>query len=167
MARAHEGLADTGFPVPDSIETGGRMPEVPECFQPLVSVKADPRGSAVYTEYFAKGTVPTQVCDHHVAITVCGESGGLPTEFCPLESRHSRTVLVMPERRIRRHRRLPVCNARTVCGPYPVCCGTALGKRDRTPPTVKLFPESSALPPLSPAHRWMISISLWDLPDTC
>ena len=95
MARAHEGLADTGFPVPDSIETAsvcrksGMLPNPGVC-------EADPRGSAVYTEYFAKGTVPTQVCDHHVAITVCGESGGLPTEFCPLESRHSRTVLVTP-----------------------------------------------------------------------
>ena len=92
MARAHEGLADTGFPVPDSIETAsvcrksGMLPNPGVC-------EADPRGSAVYTEYFAKGTVPTQVCDHHVAITVCGESGGLPTEFCP----HSRTVLVTPE----------------------------------------------------------------------
>lgn len=96
MARAHEGLADTGFPVPDSIETAsvcrksGMLPNPGVC-------EVDPRGSAVYTEYFAKGTVPTQVCDHHVAITVCGESGGLPTEFCPLESRHSRTVLVTPE----------------------------------------------------------------------
>ena len=96
MARAHEGLADTGFPVPDSIETAsvcrksGMLPNPGVC-------EADPRGSAVYTEYFAKGTVPTQVCDHHVAITVCGESGGLPTEFGPLESRHSRTVLVTPE----------------------------------------------------------------------
>ena len=96
MARAHEELADTGFPVPDSIETAsvcrksGMLPNPGVC-------EADPRGSAVYTEYFAKGTVPTQVCDHHVAITVCGESGGLPTEFCPLESRHSRTVLVTPE----------------------------------------------------------------------
>lgn len=96
MAHAHEGLADTGFPVPDSIETAsvcrksGMLPNPGVC-------EADPRGSAVYTEYFAKGTVPTQVCDHHVAITVCGESGGLPTEFCPLESRHSRTVLVTPE----------------------------------------------------------------------
>lgn len=96
MTRVHEGLADTGFPVPDSIETAsvcrksGMLPNPGVC-------EADPRGSAVYTEYFAKGTVPTQVCDHHVAITVCGESGGLPTEFCPLESRLSRTVVVTPE----------------------------------------------------------------------
>ena len=96
MARAHEGLADTGFPVPDSIETAGVCRKSGMLPNPGVC-EADPRGSAVYTEYFAKGTVPTQVCDHHVAITVCGESGGLPTEFCPLESRHSRTVLVTPE----------------------------------------------------------------------
>ena len=56
---------------------------------------ADPRGSAVYTEYFAKGTVPTEVCDKHVAVTVCAESGGRATEFCP--NKTSRVCMVLPE----------------------------------------------------------------------
>ena len=44
---------------------------------------ADSRGDAVYTEYFAKGTVPTEVCDHHTRATVCSDSGMLATEYCP------------------------------------------------------------------------------------
>ena len=48
-----------------------------------------------YTEYFAKGTVPTEVCDHHVQLTVCSESGGLATEYCPEKT--TRTFMVIPE----------------------------------------------------------------------
>lgn len=73
----HEGQADTGFPVPLTQLRPPACAGSPECFQIPGVCEADPRGSAVYTEYFAKGTVPTQVCDHHVAITVCGESGGV------------------------------------------------------------------------------------------
>lgn len=96
MARTHEGLADTGFEVPSSVERAtvcrksGMLPSPGVC-------EADPRGSAVYTEYFAKGTVPTEVCDHHVKSTVCAESGGVPTEYCPEESKVSRTFMVIPE----------------------------------------------------------------------
>lgn len=96
MTRVHEGLADTGFAVPSSIETAtvcrksGMLPNPGVC-------EADPRGSAVYTEYFAKGTVPTEICDHHVTMTVCSESGGLPTDYCPEESRTQRTFMVIPE----------------------------------------------------------------------
>lgn len=82
MTRIHEGLADPGFTPPDSVETAqicrksGKLAVAGVC-------SADPRGSAVYTEYFAKGTVPTEVCNNHVSATVCAESGMLPTEFCP------------------------------------------------------------------------------------
>ncbi len=82
MTRVHEGMQDPGFTVPDSIESAaicrksGKLAMAGLCSH-------DPRGSAVYTEYFAKGTVPTEVCDTHVAATVCAESGQLPTEFCP------------------------------------------------------------------------------------
>ena len=37
----------------------------------------DPRGSRVITEYFEKGTVPTQTCDIHVAVEVCKTSDKL------------------------------------------------------------------------------------------
>ena len=96
MTRIHEGMADTGFEVPSSIERAavcrksGMLPSPGVC-------EADPRGSAVHTEYFAKGTAPTEVCDHHVKYTVCAESGGIPTEYCPEESRVSRTFMVIPD----------------------------------------------------------------------
>lgn len=96
MTRVHEGLADTGFPVPSSIETAevcrksGMLPSPGVC-------QYDRRGSAVRTEYFAKGTIPTEVCDHHVRMTVCAESGGRPTDYCPASSRVSRTFMVLPE----------------------------------------------------------------------
>jgi len=44
---------------------------------------SDPRGSTVYTEYFAKGTVPTEVCNNHVRVTVCATTGLLPDTYCP------------------------------------------------------------------------------------
>ena len=46
----------------------------------------DPRGSMVYTEYFVKGSEPTESCDNHIKITVCKDSGALATENCPAES---------------------------------------------------------------------------------
>lgn len=146
MARAHEGLADTGFPVPDSIETAsvcrksGMLPNPGVC-------EADPRGSAVYTEYFAKGTVPTQVCDHHVAITVCGESGGASHGILSAGTQAQPDCTGNAGGRIRRHRRLPVRNARTVYSPYPVCCGAALGKRDRSPRQRNCSGDHSSLYP--------------------
>lgn len=94
MTRVHEGLSDPGFEVPDSIETvqicrkSGKLAVSGVC-------SADPRGNAVYTEYFAKGTAPTEVCDKHVAVTVCAESGMTPTPFCPTKT--TRTCMVLPE----------------------------------------------------------------------
>lgn len=81
MSRVHEGLSDPGFTVPESIETAsicrksGKLAVAGVC-------SGDPRGNAIYTEYFAKGTVPTEVCNVHVAATVCAESGQMPTDFC-------------------------------------------------------------------------------------
>ena len=95
MTRVHEGLADTGFPVPDSVVTAqvcrksGMLPSPGVC-------DLDARGSAVYTEYFAEGTVPTEICSNHVLGTVCAESGGTPTEFCPEETRTNRAFMVLP-----------------------------------------------------------------------
>lgn len=82
MTRIHDGMSDPGFTVPDSIETAeicrksGKLAISGVCSN-------DPRGSAVYTEYFAKGTVPTDVCNNHVRATVCSESHQLPTAYCP------------------------------------------------------------------------------------
>jgi len=94
MNRVHEGLEDPGFPVPDSVETAqicrksGKRAVSGVCTE-------DPRGNAVYTEYFAKGTAPTEVCDKHVAVTVCAQSGMRPTPYCPLKS--SKICMVLPD----------------------------------------------------------------------
>lgn len=95
MTRVHENLPDTGFTIPDSIETAqvcrksGKLAVSGVC-------SADPRGNAVYTEYFAKGTVPTEACDHHVRATVCSSSGGRPTAFCPADLLVSQTFMSLP-----------------------------------------------------------------------
>lgn len=64
MQRVHEGLEDTGFEKPSGIvevqvcRKSGKLPIKGVCSD-------DPRGSAVITEYFARGTEPTEYCDHH------------------------------------------------------------------------------------------------------
>lgn len=94
MNRVHEGLEDPGFTVPDSIETAeicrksGKRAVSGVCDH-------DPRGDAVYTEYFAKGTAPTEVCDKHVAVSVCADSGKRSTEFCP--NKTTKVCMVLPE----------------------------------------------------------------------
>ncbi len=95
MTQAHEGLADVGFDMPDSIQTAQVCRKSGMLASPGVC-ELDPRGSAVYTEYFEKGTVPTEICSHHVLTTVCAESGGTPTEFCPEESKVQRAAIVLP-----------------------------------------------------------------------
>ncbi|MEG1780726.1 MAG: transglycosylase domain-containing protein [Clostridium sp.] len=95
MTRVHTGLPDPGFTVPDSIETAqvcrksGKLAVSGVC-------SSDPRGNAVYTEYFAKGTVPTEACDHHVRVTVCSDSGERPTAFCPASQLTSMTFMALP-----------------------------------------------------------------------
>ena len=92
MTKVSEGQQDIGFPVPDSVETAvvcrksGKLPISGVCDH-------DPRGDATYTEYFAKGTVPTEACDHHTTVTVCRDSGLLPTPNCPTTTR---VALIIP-----------------------------------------------------------------------
>ena len=94
MNRVHEGMTDPGFAVPDSIETAeicrksGKRAVSGVC-------NHDPRGNAVYTEYFAKGTAPTEVCDKHVEVTVCADSGLRPTAFCP--NKTAKVCMALPE----------------------------------------------------------------------
>lgn len=86
MARVHEGYADPGFAIPDSIETAEVCRKSGKLAIPGVCTQ-DPRGDASYTEFFAKGTVPTEVCDTHVRVTVCASSGQLPGSYCPRSTR--------------------------------------------------------------------------------
>lgn len=65
MQRIHEGKTDTGFTRPDGIveanvcRKSGKLPGS-GCYQ-------DYRGSAVISELFAEGTVPTAKCDRHTS----------------------------------------------------------------------------------------------------
>lgn len=43
---------------------------------------SDPRGSRVYSEMFAKGTVPSKTCNVHVKLKICKQTGKIATEFC-------------------------------------------------------------------------------------
>lgn len=92
MERVSAGQTDPGFPVPNDVETAqvcrksGKLPIPGVC-------ENDPRGNAVYTEYFAKGTVPTETCDHHVRVDVCPDSGGKPTLYCPTDSLIPKTFM--------------------------------------------------------------------------
>lgn len=54
-------------------------------------------GSTVKTEYFAKGTVPTEKCDIHVKATVCKDSGKIATEYCPKSSTKEQVYLIKEE----------------------------------------------------------------------
>ncbi len=84
MSRIHENLENKSFPRPDGIvqaticRKSGKLAVSGLC-------DSDPRGSMVYTEYFAQGTVPTESCDNHIKVDVCTESGALATENCPPE----------------------------------------------------------------------------------
>ncbi|MCT4596789.1 MAG: PBP1A family penicillin-binding protein [Vallitalea sp.] len=56
----------------------------------------DQRGSTVRTEYFAKGTVPTEQCDVHYKLTICKDSDLFATEYCPEESKEERVYIQRP-----------------------------------------------------------------------
>ena len=96
MTRVHDikQLQNVEFTKPADIETAticrksGKLPISGVC-------SSDPRGNATYTEYFAKGTVPTEKCDVHSSIRVCSESGQRPTAFCP--STRSKTIMKLPD----------------------------------------------------------------------
>ena len=54
----------------------------------------DPRGDWTYTEYFVKGTVPTEKCNCHVKVDICLDTGLLANEYCP--NRESRVYVTRP-----------------------------------------------------------------------
>lgn len=70
------------FPMPDSIETAqvcsisGKLPVKGVCTN-------DPAGSQIITEYFAKGSVPTEECDAHIKLNICRTTNKLANSNCP------------------------------------------------------------------------------------
>ena len=86
MEHAHEGLEYTEFQKPYNIveaevcASSGKLAIPGLC-------DSDPRGSQVIKEYFEDGTVPTEVCDVHIQVTMCKDSNKIATDSCPPESR--------------------------------------------------------------------------------
>ena len=93
MGRIHENLEYKDFTRPDGIVTAtvckksGKLAVEGLC-------DCDPRGSMVETEYFAAGTEPTEVCDHHISATICTASGMLANEFCPAANRQTSVYII-------------------------------------------------------------------------
>ena len=85
MKRIHSGLEKKEFEMPSSITSAtvcresGLVPLAETC-------EFCQKGNAVYTEYFANGTVPTKTCDHHVALDICSETGMIANANCPESS---------------------------------------------------------------------------------
>ncbi len=54
-------------------------------------------GSTIRTEYFAKGTVPKNVCDAHVKLRVCKDTNKIANDYCPEDSIEENVYLVKEE----------------------------------------------------------------------
>ncbi len=97
MSRSCEGLPSKEFPAqPSNVEAVSICHKSGKLAVPGVC-DADPEENMIYTEYFARGTAPTEVCDHHVQVTVCTESNALATEFCPQTSRETRVYRLITD----------------------------------------------------------------------
>ena len=93
MSRLHEDLPRAEFTRPSGIMTAtvcresGKLAIAGVCDN-------DPRGSMVYTEYFAAGTQPTEYCDHHTLANICNDSGQLAGANCPPTSLSQRIFVI-------------------------------------------------------------------------
>lgn len=54
-------------------------------------------GSTIRTEYFAKGTVPNELCDVHVKLKLCEESKKIANDYCPEDKVKDTVYLVKNE----------------------------------------------------------------------
>ncbi len=79
---AKKGLSPKDFPVPADIVAveicakSGELAASGRC-------TADHREGMIYTEYFKRGTEPTEECSVHWVTDVCAESGMAPGPYCP------------------------------------------------------------------------------------
>lgn len=81
------------FTMPDSIVTATICTK---CGNLAVSGLCD-QVDAVRTEYFAKGTVPTEKCTCHVRASICKDSGQLASVYCPADSIEEKVFLIKEE----------------------------------------------------------------------
>lgn len=85
MTRIHENLESQSFSRPEGLTQASICRKSGKLAVPGLC-DHDPRGSMIKSEYFVKGTEPTETCDNHIKVTVCKDSGALSTEYCPAES---------------------------------------------------------------------------------
>ncbi|MFT3984482.1 MAG: PBP1A family penicillin-binding protein [Lachnospiraceae bacterium] len=79
MGRIHEGMEYKSFTTPEGITTATVCKKSGKL---AVAGLCSLDGSAI-TEYFATGTVPTEVCDRHVVGNVCALTGLRAGDTCP------------------------------------------------------------------------------------
>lgn len=92
MSRIHETLEYASFTKPDGLVTASICKKSGKLAVPGLCDN-DPRGSMVYTETFISGTEPTDVCDNHVKVSICKDSGALAAENCPADSIEERIYI--------------------------------------------------------------------------
>ncbi len=96
MNAVHKDLPAKRFSVPDDIVTAVICKESGKlAVEGLCDM--DPRGSQIITEYYAKGTAPTEYCDVHVKAEIDTLSGMFATPYCPPEVVEERVFIVRPE----------------------------------------------------------------------
>lgn len=84
------------FEKPDSIVTAKVCSKCGKLSVPGLCDQAE-GGSCVVTEYFAKGTVPTEKCTCHVRVNICSSTGKTASENCPVDKVKSVVLLVKDE----------------------------------------------------------------------
>jgi len=98
MEQIHKELSlkHTEFQIPSSVTTAKVCTK---CGKLAVDGLCDKAygGSCMSTEYFSKGTVPTETCDCHIKCNICKASGLLSNERCPLNEVASKVYLLKEE----------------------------------------------------------------------
>lgn len=98
MAQVHQVKGytdDIGFPNPESVVTAQVCSKSGKLAIDGICTN-DPDGNKVVTEYFAKGTVPTDTCDVHQKYTICSSTGLIATDKCPASEKVDKVYRVRP-----------------------------------------------------------------------
>ncbi len=82
MKRIHEDLEYKEFDTPSGITTATVCKESGKLGTAGVCDLCQ-KGSAVYNEYFAVETMPTEQCDHHILLNICATTGLIANANCP------------------------------------------------------------------------------------
>ena len=80
MAEIHKDLSGESFKKPEDIVTANVCRD--SGLLATDACKNDPRGNRTYTEYFAKGTVPTKSCTCHVEAEICTKTDKVAGPNC-------------------------------------------------------------------------------------